>query len=385
VIALRPGWVISRRADLLVFAGPVLVSGAIAWAARGSDADGVPVWAFLLLVVGCDVAHVWATLFRTYLDPEERARRPALLAVTPLACLAAGACLHAADPRWFWRVLAYVAAFHFVRQQWGWMALSARRAGETSRLDRRLDHAAVHAATIAPLVWWHANLPLAFEWFRPGDFVAGLPPAAGTVALVLEHAVLLAWLVRQGVLAARGSPVNPAKALVLASTYVAWNGGIVWLDGDLAFTASNVLAHGVPYFALVRTWGRARFAGSREPAARLFRPGPWAAGFYGALIALAFLEEGLWDRLYSHERGGVFPGPAVGLDDMAAAVVAAALAVPQATHYVLDAFLWRGGARNPGLLERLGFPPSAPREATSPALRPSAEAAASPEPAATRA
>ena len=351
------GWVISRRTDLAVFAGPVVASAGIALAVRGADPDGgVPLWAFLALVVGCDVAHVWATLYRTYLDPEERARRPALLTVTPLACLAAGACLHAVDPLWFWRVLAYVAVFHFVRQPWGWMSLSARRAGETSRLDRRLDHAAIHAASVAPLVWWHANLPRAFDWFRTGDFVPGLPVGVGTAALVVEHAVLLAWVARQVVVVRRGRPANGGKALVLASTYLAWNGGIVWLEGDLVFTASNVLVHGVPYFALVRTWGRGRFQGSSAPVARLFRPGAWALAFYGTLFALAFLEEGLWDRLYAHERGGLFPGPAVALDDMAAAVVAAALAVPQATHYVLDAFLWRGGARNPGLLERLGFP-----------------------------
>ena len=375
------GWVISRRTDLAVFAGPVVVSAAIALAVRGADpAGGVPLWAFVLLIVGCDVAHVWATLYRTYLDPEERARRPALLAVTPLACLAAGACLHAADPRWFWRVLAYVAAFHFVRQPWGWMSLSARRAGETSRLDRRLDHAAIHAVSLAPLVWWHANLPRAFDWFRAGDFVAGLPRGVGTAALVLEHAVLLAWVARQVVVVRRGRPANFGKALVLASTYVAWNGGIVWLDGDLVFTASNVLVHGVPYFALVRTWGRARFAGSSLPVARLFRPGAWALAFYGVLLGLAYVEEGLWDRLYTHERGGLFPGPAVALDDMAAAVVAAALVVPQATHYVLDAFLWRGGARNPGLLERLGFPARA-AAVTSPAC----SAAEAPEPASARA
>jgi hypothetical protein len=228
---VRNGWVFSPGLDLAAFVGPLLLAGAvILWADRtGRLHAEVPPWAFFALVVCCDVAHVWGTLFRAYLDPEERRRRPGLLLGVPLACLAVGTLLYAQDDAWFWRVLAYVAAFHFVRQTWGWMSYSARRAGETDPLDRALDRAAVYASTLWPLLWWHAHLPRPFVWFVDGDFVAGLPGVVADVGLAVHAAILLAWVGRQVVLLATGRPVNLAKALVLASTWLAWVGGIVLL------------------------------------------------------------------------------------------------------------------------------------------------------------
>lgn len=354
----RNGWIFSPAGDLAVFAGPLVVSAALifAFARAGRLHDDVPPWLFALLVVGCDVAHVWSTLFRTYLDPEERARHPRRLAAVPLACFVVGLALYSLDDSGlvFWRVLAYVAAFHFVRQQFGWMAYAARRAGETSKLDRRLDAVAIYNATVFPLLWWHAHLPRAFDWFVHGDFVAGTPAWAAAVGHAVHWTINGVWLARQAWLFATGRGVNLAKALVLVSTWAAWYGGIVLLDSDVAFTATNVLAHGVPYFALVHKWGRARWDGARGVVAAAFRPGAWPL-FYAPLAAAAFAEENAWDRLVWHDHGGLFVGPAARLSASATAVVVALLATPQATHYVLDAFVWKTGSANPELAERLGF------------------------------
>jgi len=357
---VRNGWVFSPGLDALAFVGPLVAAGAvILWAASaGRLHDEVSPWAFLLLVVGCDVAHVYGTLFRAYLDPEERRRRPGLLLAVPLGCLAAGTLLYAVDGAWFWRALAYVAAFHFVRQTWGWMSYSARRAGETDPVDRALDRAAVYASTLWPLLWWHAHLPRPFVWFVDGDFVAGLPGAVADVGLVLHVAILLAWIGRQGVRLATGRPVNLAKALVLASTWLAWVGGIVLLESDLAFTATNVLAHGVPYAILVHRVGAQRLGGGPRLLARLVRPSG-ALAFVAVLVALAYAEETLWDGLVWHQHATLFPLPSVDLPAALVGFVVPLLAVPQATHYVLDAFLWRP-SRDPALRDALGLSPSAP-------------------------
>ena len=306
------------------------------------------------------MAHVYATLFRTYLDPVERRRRPGLLMAVPLGALALGVLAYQVSPLAFWRGLAYVAAFHFVRQPWGWMSYSARRAGETSRLDRRLDALAIHAATIYPLVWWHAHLPRSFAWFVEGDFASGLPSGALPFAMWAHVLILGAWGARQIALMAIGRAINLGKLLILASTWLAWNAGIVWIDGDFVFTATNVLAHGVPYTAVVHRWGRARFEGQEGLVASLFRPGR-ALAYLGALVAVALLEEGIWDRVVWHEHGGLFPLPAIAAPDGVLAFVVPLLAVPQATHYVLDAFLWRTRKGNPGLAAalRLDAPPAA--------------------------
>ncbi len=354
----RDGWILSPLADLAIFAGPLALAGILIFALYGTEGPRAetPLWAFVLLVVGCDVAHVWSTAFRTYLDPEERARRPVLYTVVPLACFAAGAALHLVSRDLFWRVLAYLAAFHFVRQQVGWMAYAARRAGERDRFDFRLDRFAVYAATVYPLLWWHANLPRAFRWFVEGDFAVGLPAAVATVAGWLHAAILAAWVARQAWNLGAGRGINRTKWLVLSTTWLTWYGGIVLLDSDLAFTATNVLTHGVPYLAVVHRWGRARWPDASTDTGRLFRPSGLAL-YCGLLAGAAFLEEWVWDRLVWHDHAAIFPGPALSLSAIALSLVVPLLAVPQATHYVLDAFLWRTGKSNPRLAERLGLAP----------------------------
>ena len=71
--------------------------------------------------------HVYGTLFQTYLDPVRRRERRTLLWVAPLAYYAAGVAMHSAGGLWFWRALAYLAVFHFIRQQYGGLRLYARR------------------------------------------------------------------------------------------------------------------------------------------------------------------------------------------------------------------------------------------------------------------
>jgi hypothetical protein len=113
--------------------------------------------------------------------------------------------------------------------------------------------------------------------------------------------------------------------------------------------------HGVPYLALV--W----IAGGRRQLARLTkRPsatGPWPlVAFYGAgLLLLATIEEGLWDRLVWHDRPGVFGTPIELAHPVFTAIVVAVLTVPQATHYLLDRWIWRAGPDNPDLAHDLGL------------------------------
>lgn len=356
---VRDGWLLSARGDLLVFGGPVLAAGALValGAASGLPSDALPLWAYALLVVGCDVAHVHATAFRAWLDPSQWERRPGTLLVVPLLCFLGGLVLHLFGALLFWRALAYLAAFHFVRQQVGWMTYVARQGGERDRRRLALDRAAIYAATLYPLLWWHAHLPRPFVWFVPGDFAPGLPTAALAVGAGLHVVILAAWVALAGADLARGRGLNRARLLVLGSTWLAWVGGIVLLESDLAFTATNVLLHGVPYAAVVHRWGTRRFAGEPGPVAAVFRPGrAWLFGLL--LVGAALLEEGLWDRLVWHEHGALFPGPALDLSGALPSVVVALLAVPQASHYVLDAFLWRTGAANPGLAEHLGIVPA---------------------------
>lgn len=342
-------WLFSPRVDVAVFAGTALASAAVAFAGAALGVgDDTPPWAWLLIVVGIDVAHVWSTLFRVYLDGEELRRRPVLYAGAPALAWALGVAAHAVSAAFFWRVLAYVAAFHFIRQQVGWMVLYGRRAKSAEPVIR-LDRLAIYAATLGPLAWWHANLPRPFWWFREGDFVAGLPAWAGAAALGLHALVLAAWLGHALV----RRVFHPGKALLLLATWVAWFGGIVLAQSDFAFTVMNVALHGVPYLALLFTYARGREReGGYGRLGAVVRAG--VPAMLALLLALAFTEELAWDRLIWHEHPMFFGGRGVELGEGLLALVVPLLSVPQVTHYLLDGFVWR--TRNdPSLAARLGW------------------------------
>ncbi|MCP3058385.1 hypothetical protein LXT21_06355 [Myxococcus sp. K38C18041901] len=359
-LAPSQSWLFGPRVDLAVFAGSALVSVALVLAAPWLGAAGdTPPWAWLLLVVCVDVAHVWSTLFRTYLDPGQLRERPGLYLGAPLVAWVVGVLAHQISAGVFWTLFAYVALFHFVRQQYGWVALYTRKA-RASDLERRLDAAAIYAATVGPVVWWHANLPRAFWWFVEGDFLPGLPSWLGTVALALHAGVLLTWACFQLARVVRGEGLQLGKVLLIGATWVTWFGGIVLARDDFTFTVMNVVLHGVPYFALLFRYARGRDGeGDFGVASSILRAG--LPGFLLFLVALAFAEELLWDRFIWHERTGLFGGAGWGLSPDLLALVVPLLALPQATHYVLDAFIWKPG-REPALLSRLGWAPRATHE-----------------------
>jgi hypothetical protein len=342
-------WLFSPRVDVLAFAGTALASCALALLlpVLGVGAD-TPPWAFLVFVVFIDVAHVWSTLFRVYLDRAELKRRPLLYASAPLIAYGLGVAAHAFSAELFWRLLAYVAAWHFIRQQVGWMVLYGRRAG-SSEQELWMDRLAIYAATLGPVVWWHAHLPRAFWWFREGDFIGGLPASVGTVALELHALVLFGWLA-QVVVRRR---FHLGKTLLLFATWLSWFGGIVLAQSDLAFTVMNVALHGVPYLVLLRRYAKGRDAeGGYGRLSWLVRAG--VPGFLLLLWTLAFLEEFAWDKLVWHDQPLLFGAGGLELGGAVLALLVPLLSLPQTTHYLLDGFIWRTRG-DPHLATRLGW------------------------------
>ncbi|HET7503305.1 MAG TPA: hypothetical protein VFK02_19930 [Kofleriaceae bacterium] len=342
-------WLFSAPIDLAVFGGTALVSLLLVLVgpggAVGDGATETPEWTWITGVLLVDVAHVWSTSFVVYLDPAEWRRRPALYAITPLAAFAAGIALYAWGEAVFWRALAYLAVFHFVRQQYGWVMMYRARGGERDRAGRWLDGATVYAATLYPLIVWHTRLPRAFWWMKQGDFAAGLPATIAAIAGWIYAALLIAYVAR----AAVRRPVAWGKHVVVAGTAACWYVGIVATNADYAFTVTNVFLHGVPYLALVYLYARAaaREPASREGAtARLLDRKRGLVVFLASLWAVAYLEELVWDRAIWHDRSWLFGG-GVEVGGLALLLVPL-LAVPQLTHYVLDGFLWRR-RKNPRL------------------------------------
>ena len=342
-------WIVSRRFDLGLILGPPLLAVFLVLSVPALRATDVPLWGWLAFVVGIDVAHVYASLYRTYWDPEELARRRTQYILTPLVCLTIGVVLHSLGSLVFWRVLAYVAVFHFVRQQFGFVMLYRHRCGERSPVDRRLDKMAIYATMLYPLAFWHATADRRFEWFVEGDFLS-LPLWISPLALWVYSAIMLVFFARQVQIYRQRGTVNWGKVGIVASTACVWYTGIVLLNSDFAFTLTNVVAHGVPYMALVWIYGRRKWSDEGSWRHRIHHPA--AAGiFVGLLLLLAYFEEGLWDLFVWQEHAVAFGQLALpfATSDALGHLVVPLLTVPQATHYVLDAWIWRFDGSNPGL------------------------------------
>jgi hypothetical protein len=345
-------WLRSPAFDLGWFAGPPLLAALAVLAIPALRAPETPLWGWVVFVAFVDVGHVYASLYRTYLDPVEFARRRSLYLFLPVACWAAGAALYSLSALAFWRALAYLAVFHFMRQQYGFLRAYSRLEGRKAPWEERLEEAAIYATMLYPLAYWHSDPSRRFWWFVQGDFLK-LRGLAGPWAAVAYALVLAAFLARQVQRRRAGLPVSAGKLAVALSTAAAWYVGIIATNSDFAFTITNVVAHGVPYYALVWLYGRRRWRdGSWREA--WHRPAALAL-FVGALAALGYFEEGVWDVLVWKEHAAAFFGLALAWSPgrEAAALLVPLLAVPQTIHYVSDAWLWRFDGTNPGLRETL--------------------------------
>jgi hypothetical protein len=329
-------WLFDAVTDLSMFAGSAAV--ALLLLAVGHQfqwlSNDTPDWLWIAAVLLIDVAHVYATGFRVYFDRHERQRRPWLYLLTPLLAFVLGAAVHSEDARLFWRLLAYLAVFHFVRQQYGWVALYRAKAGEETHAGRWIDSSAIYLATLYPLARWHAALPRRFHWFQEGDFVP-LPSMLADLMEPLYWTALAVYAARSLWLAFVFQQYNPGKDLVVVTTAVCWYVGIVAMDSDYAFTVTNVIIHGVPYLVLVYRLQPSKLIAESEVRPRRFG----IVTFLAIVWTLAFFEELLWDNGVWQERSWLF-GSFKALSDVEWIIVPL-LAVPQVTHYILDGFIWK--------------------------------------------
>ena len=209
---------------------------------------------------------------------------------------------------------------------------------------------------IYPVIYWHLA-GRDFSWFITGDFVLmqnWLAPRNLDLFLGytnwLYWMIILAWLVEEFIISARpGNRISWGKIFWLLLTAFNWYFGIIYFNSDLIFTVTNVVAHGVPYFVLILYYNHQK-ANIKKVENRL----TWvpAVVLLVTVFLLAFGEEYLWDLLLFRDNPDLFSvffpytESTLRLPIMQAFALAI-LTVPQATHYVLDGFIWKSNHRNP--------------------------------------
>lgn len=306
----------------------------------------LPLIYWLILIVFIDVAHVYSTLYRTYFNPVEYKEKQALLISIPIICYVTGVIFYNIDAILFWRILAYLAVFHFIRQQYGFMRLYARFENKSQWISG-IDTITIYSSTIYPILFWHLNPGRNFSWLIDGDFLQYESPLVSEVSTVLYFIVLGIYLVKEVYLYWNYKYINLPRNLLILGTALSWFFGIVYFNGDLAFTTLNVISHGIPYMALIWFLEKNKHIKNTNNASKFLKV---SFGKYGVLLfflilfVFAYFEEGLWDGLVWKENTDLF-GPFEFLpqieEDKLLSLLVPLLALPQATHYVLDGFIWR--------------------------------------------
>lgn len=355
---MRAHWLFGRNADILVLFLPVWACWAISFALPEHllMAD-IPLWVWVTVVIGIDVSHVWSSIHRTYLDKEEFNNHRRLFITAPILSFAVSFGVAAISIDLFWRCLAYVAVYHFVKQQYGFMRIYKARS-QDFHAKRLSDNFIIYLSMLYPIFYWHLQPDLAFAWFVEGDFLQ--IPDWGINRLIVKQVgnwiyfgLLALWLIEEVALSRKEANSFPiGKTLWVLTTAGNWYLGIVYFNSDLVFTITNVVAHGVPYLALIVFYQTKKktLLTSKSSTQQFLRI---TSVIVLSVLLLALAEEYLWDLLVYRENEGFFgvlfaypeKMPSLTLQLIAIGV----LAVPQVTHYILDGFIWKNNEKNPYL------------------------------------
>ncbi|RYF87170.1 MAG: hypothetical protein EON98_01405, partial [Chitinophagaceae bacterium] len=193
----------------------------------------LPVAGWVILILLVDVAHVYSTLYRTYFDPQALKEQRSLLWTIPLFSFIGGILLYSMNDLLFWRILAYVAVYHFIRQQYGFMRIYSRKE-KAPLLYSWIDRFTIYYATIYPILYWHLSGPRNFNWFVDGDFVYMEAKWLLYLATALYVGMLAAYVIKEIVVYRLTRSFNLPKAAIIWGTLFSWYFGIVYFNGDMA-------------------------------------------------------------------------------------------------------------------------------------------------------
>lgn len=343
-------WIFNKRIDLPGLFLPVwLVLIGVFFLPDSFVHSDFPLWMWVAIVLAIDVSHVWSTIFRTYLDKEERNNHRLLLSATPILAFSVLFVLAFMSTFWFWRILAYLALFHFIKQQYGFMMLYKVKAKDFASRKWLTDRQVIYMAMIYPVLFWHLTPDRAFSWFVDGDFFAGyrllfIPQNIWLVFHIIYTSIILTWLIIE----IKRKNKSWGKILWVMTTALNWFIGIVYFNSDVVFTITNVVAHGIPYVILIVQYEHQKSV-IREKQKKIF-----FIAFYvvAGVLLLGTIEEYFWDIFLYGEHRSFYESFTPYFDffvehPAAVALALALLSLPQVTHYILDGFIWKNNDQNP--------------------------------------
>lgn len=339
-------WIRSRNFDLLWFIAPMALPPLLIWFFPSDFIHQQEVqifpWSWIIIVLFVDVAHVYSTVYKTYFKPSSWKKYGTAMRMLPVIIWLVGMLCYSIHPLFFWSLVAYFAVFHFIRQQYGFFKLYSRGV-EIPKTRMRLLSFCIYSSMIVPLLMWHCLGQRNFNWMMEGDFLLVGLPALMPFLTVLYVLIAVFYIYLEVQEFKRTGRRFTARILLTLATGFSYYVSMVATNNDFMFTLINVLGHGIPYFGLV--WHSERI---QKPQTKLlslvFSKWGWSL-FFLILLAMSYVEEGMWDVFIWRENttsfGWLYNWFQQTETKSMQAIIASVLIIPQIVHYILDGWIWK--------------------------------------------
>lgn len=313
-----------------------------------------PLWFFVFTIL-IDVAHVWGTIFRGYLRSEFTPGQKKILIFAPIvAFLSLFLVTHIqiTGQEWYFMgvvLLAYMAVFHFIKQQIGFILLYRTREEIPQKLanfHRIFDIIIGYLITLGPFIFWLMHYgEKNINWFIDGEYIFLANFLTNTsLYWIVTFAIILIYILAQILFIFAGARINLLKYIYILGTAFIWYAGMVFYDNMIIFGVGNMLLHGINYYGIVT----ASTFSNREKLPKILKKFSRSlvsvfmmVAFF--LISFAFIETFLFEKLIWQEQISIFGDFGFFTIENKTLLIAifSLLGSIQLTHYILDRYIWK--------------------------------------------
>lgn len=287
-----------------------------------------PIWFFILGWTLVDGSHVYSTFLVSYADESMFTKLKTVFLGVPLALLVSGFLFqYSGDPTYFYYFLAYLAMIHFIRQEYGWMKIATHFDSSSPKWLKHLDITTSYAMTILPMLWYTRKTEKAF-WYQSGDLVS-TPDFLSSISLPLFWFVVMVFLCANAFHIYKTRTINISKCLVFINTFFGWYVSRVFVQNTYLAVWLSIFHHGLPYYFLV------------FKAERVSRKIKILESIGNYKYPLMYLSCAAVFYLFLHAHSGNHFVQKLEENVVLKSVIYAIAVMPQMTHFILDAFVWK--------------------------------------------
>jgi hypothetical protein len=145
--------------------------------------------------------------------------------------------------------VAYLAAFHFIRQEYGWMKISSAFDKTLPNSIATLDKITTYTMTIVPFIWLSRKENAGF-WYEHGD-VFLIPDIIASIGLYFFWLIVFLFLFFNTIHALKTKTLNLSKFLVFINTFFGWYVSFIFIESGWIRVLYLICHHGIPYYFIV--------------------------------------------------------------------------------------------------------------------------------------